>query len=265
MLLFYLILILVQLCRLVNAITSSTTHNPPATFNQAIPHSSNHFSVCPVSSNHIDFSARCPSSTNLNGLYMLLSAHPTTLPHFLHTTHQRTIHAVLSKCLVNSDPLIKFLAIACIALIAQHEPPDDSQDHPGSLFDGAKGMKVLKLGISTVLAELATPKEESVKIIRLCGISVNVLDQRLICEWLEMKGSGQQIKKLKDKVKGIKDGELLAAVMNVVATAKNSILSSFMACKRKHSWRSLDFLNSWKGWWNRCSVGHFTQRAASKL
>jgi len=126
-------------------------------------------------------------------------------------------------------------------------------------------MKVLKLGISTVLVELATPKENSAKIIRLCRVSVNVLDQGLICEWLEMKGSGQQIKKLKDKVKAIKDGELLAAVMNVVATANNSILSSFIACKRKHSWRSLDFLDSWKSWWNRCSVVPNTQKAASKL
>jgi len=75
-------------------------------------------------------------------------------------------------------------------------------------------MKVLKLAISTVLAELATPKEDSAKIIRLCGGSVSVLDQALLCEWLEMKGSGQQIKKLKEKVKGIKDGELLSAVMD---------------------------------------------------
>ena len=162
-----------------------------------------------------DIRTNSPSATNLKGLYTLLAAHPTTLPHFLHTTHQRTIHAVLSKCLMNSDPLIKFLAIASLAIIVQHELPEDSQDHPRSLFHGAKGTKVLKLVISTVLAELASQKEESTKIIRLCGTSVSAIDPSLVSEWAELKNSGQQLAKLQEKADGLNNDDLLTAVMHM--------------------------------------------------
>jgi hypothetical protein len=168
------------------------------------------------------------SVSNLQGLYTLLSAHPNTIPHLLHSTHPRTIHAVLSKCLINPDSYIKFLTIACLAKIAQHGSFDDSPDHPQFLFEGVKGAKVLKLAVSTVLSAIASPTEGSVEIVRLCGVAVGVIDAGLIAEWSEQRGSGQQLVKLRERAEGNLDEEMLQAVSTFFYATDGSTLNSYL-------------------------------------
>jgi len=152
------------------------------------------------------------SVSNLRALYTLLSTHPNTIPQLLQATHRRTIHAILSKCLVNPNSHVKFLTIACLAKIAQHETFDDSQDHPQSLFEGVKGAKVVKLTISTVLTAFAIQSEESAEIVRLCGVAVSAINAGIVEAWVEQRGSSQQLARLKEKVEGEMNGEMLKAV-----------------------------------------------------
>ena len=163
-------------------------------------------------SNEINHRTRSQSTFNLQALYTLMHAHPNTVPQFLHATQQRTIHATLSKCLINPDSHIKFLTIACIAKIAQCETFDGSQDHPQSLFEGVKGAKVVKLAISTVLSAVTSPTENRAEIIRLCSVAISAINAGLIDEWIEQRGSGQQLIKLREKADGNMDEEMLQAV-----------------------------------------------------
>jgi hypothetical protein len=156
-------------------------------------------------------SARKQSITNLRSLYSLLSTHPDTISPLLHA-NQRTIHSILSKCLVNPDQQIKFLTIACLAKIAQHLSLDDSQDNPQSLFEGAKGAKVMKLAIPSVICALSPPGEQSAEVIRLCAVAVDAIECGVVREWADMTGSGQQLQKLRDRLEGNLDEETLHAV-----------------------------------------------------
>lgn len=159
-----------------------------------------------------NYRTRTQSVSNIQALYTLLSTHSNTFPQLLHTGHQRTLHAILSKCLVNPNSHIKFLTIACLAEIAQHETFDDSQDHPQSLFEGVKGAKVLKLTISTVLGVLARPNQASAEIIRLCGVSVRAINAAVVEAWVEQRGCPQQLVKLRERAGGDLNGEILQAV-----------------------------------------------------
>lgn len=119
---------------------------------------------------------------------------------------------VLAKCLVHSDQTIRFLTIACLAMIARHESIDDSSDHPQSLFEGAKGAKVVKLAISSVVSALSTPSDENTEVIKLCSIAIDAVDARLIVEWVEQKGSSQSLLKLRKRVEENQMGNMLPAV-----------------------------------------------------
>src|SRR5271170_4954780 len=156
-------------------------------------------------------SARKQSASNLRTLYSLLSTHPDTICPLLHS-NQRTIHSTLSKCLVNPDQQIKFLTIACLAKLAQHLALDDTQDNPQSLFEGAKGAKVMKLAISSVICALSTPGEERGEVIRLCAVAIDAIECGVLKEWVDMTGSGQQIQKLRDRLDGNLDEETQYAV-----------------------------------------------------
>lgn len=148
----------------------------------------------------------------LSDLYIILTAHPNTAPGLLNAAHRRSINAVLAKCLVNPDQQIKFLTIACLARIAQHDITDESQDQPQSLFEGAKGAKVIKLAISTVLSSLATPESSSAEVVRLCSVALEVIDAGLVREWLQQRGSAQQVTRLRERAGGAIEGEMFQAV-----------------------------------------------------
>src|SRR5277367_4655206 len=156
-------------------------------------------------------SARKQSVSDLRTLYALLSTHPDTISPLLHS-NQRTIHSTLSKCLVNPDQQIKFFTIACLAKIAQHLSLDDSQDNPQSLFEGAKGAKVMKLAISSVICALSPSTEQSAEVIRLCAVAVEAIQGGVVREWVDFTGSGQQLQKLRDRLEGNLDEETLHAV-----------------------------------------------------
>src|SRR5271154_108773 len=156
-------------------------------------------------------SARKQSVSSLRTLYSLLSTHPDTISSLLHS-NQRTIHSTLSKCLVNRDQQIKFLTIACLAKLAQHLSLDDSQDNPQSLFEGAKGAKVMKLAISSVICALSPPGEQSAEVIRLCAVAIEAIECGVLKEWVDMTGSGQQIQKLRDRLDGNFDEETQRSV-----------------------------------------------------
>lgn len=68
------------------------------------------------------------------------------------------------------------------------------------------------MAISTVLSAIATPTAESAETIRFCGVAVSVIDAGLIGEWVEQKGSGQQLVKLRERAEGNLEGEMLQAV-----------------------------------------------------
>lgn len=80
------------------------------------------------------------------------------------------------------------------------------------MFEGVKGAKVLKLTISTVLGALATPNQESVEIIRLCGVSVRAINAAVVEAWVEQRGCPQQLVKLRERAGGELNGETLQAV-----------------------------------------------------
>ena len=156
-----------------------------------------------------------PSIPNLRGLCTLLSVQGRALPTVLQNSFQRTTHGVLSKYLLNENQHIKFLTIACLAQLAKaepHEPDLDAGDHPQSLFEGAKGAKVVKLVISTVLGTLSKPATESGEIIRLCSIAIGATDPTLIKEWIDQKTSAPHLKKMKEKTEAPLDASLLSAV-----------------------------------------------------
>jgi hypothetical protein len=155
---------------------------------------------------------RTQAEDNLRDLYTLLSAHPETLSALLSTANQRLIHSVLSKCLTNPQQPVKLLTIACLAKIAQCEPVDGSQDHPQSLFEGAKGAKVVKLAISTTLSALATPSEQNVELVRLCTVTLDAIGKDIVEEWSMLKVSAQHLARLKDKTGKILESDLLQAV-----------------------------------------------------
>jgi hypothetical protein len=112
---------------------------------------------------------------------------------------------------VNPDQHIKFLTIACLAKLAQHLSLDDSQDNPQSLFEGAKGAKVMKLAISSVICALS-PGEQSAEVIRLCAVAIEAIECGVLKEWVDMTGSGQQIQKLRDRLDGNLDEETQRSV-----------------------------------------------------
>jgi len=79
-----------------------------------------------------------------------------------------------------------------------------------------KGVKVVKLAISTVLAS----KEE--EIIRLCGVSLDNVEGGLVEEWCEVRGSEQLLKKLKEKV--VDPGMLKAVQFHLFAFEPNILV-----------------------------------------
>lgn len=168
-------------------------------------------SLCIPYDTYLTSSAHKQSVSNLRPLYTLLSIHPAIITHLIHT-NQRTIHSILSRCLVSPDQQIKFLTIACLAKIAQHAPLDDSQDNPQSLFEGAKGAKVMKLTISSVICALYNPGEESAEVIRLCAVAIDVIECGVMRDCAEMRGSRQQMQKLRDRAGGNLEEEMLHAV-----------------------------------------------------
>ena len=105
---------------------------------------------------------------------------------------------------------------------------DGSQDHPQSLFEGVKGIKVVKLAISTVLSAIALPTEDKAEIVRLCSVAINAINSGLIDEWIEQRGSGQQLIKLREKAEGNLDCEMLHAVFTFPQRSNYSILNSYL-------------------------------------
>jgi hypothetical protein len=151
--------------------------------------------------------AATQSEDNLRCLYTLLACFPETLSTLLST---RTVHSILSKCLVHQNQQIKFLTIASLAKIALFEQPSqDTQDHPQSLFEGTKGTKVLKLVISTVLSAVST---SNFQIIDLCTVALEAIDFDVLNEWVNMKGSAQQLGRFKEKAGNAIEREMLQAV-----------------------------------------------------
>ena len=190
-------------------------HPLPSTM--LLPTSTKHFLTLLTSSLYChhhtchNSSARKQSVSNLRTLYSLLSKHPDTISPLLQS-NQRTIHSTLSKCLVNPDQQIKFLTIACLAKIAQHVFPDESQDNPLSLFEGAKGAKVMKLAVSSVICALSPPGDQSAEIVNLCAVAVDMIECGVMREWVDTPGSGQQMQRLRDRTDGNLDGKTLHAV-----------------------------------------------------
>jgi hypothetical protein len=203
-------LIVVQVSHTSNVVPSSPCRTPLSDSYKELPHPPHKCTVLLFGVS--DSRARVQSLENLSSLYILLTAHPNTLPGLLNATHQRTINAALAKCLVNPDQLIKFLTIACLARIAQQDINDESQDQPQSLFEGTKGAKVIKLAISTVLSAVATPIGSSAEVLRLCGVALEAIDPALVGEWIQQRGSGQQVTRLRERAEGAMEGEMFQAV-----------------------------------------------------
>lgn len=126
---------------------------------------------------------------------------------------------------------MKFLTIACLAKIAVYGPADSSQDHPQSLFEGAKGAKVLKLAISAVISALSVQTEANVELIRLCAVALEAIGPDVIQEWTALKTSGQHIKRLKEKTDYALDGELLQAVFPSLIIFNYSIPCFCIFCR----------------------------------
>jgi hypothetical protein len=71
---------------------------------------------------------------------------------------------------------------------------------------------VVKLAISTALSEIAGNEGKGFEIVSLCSVAIGVVDSALLREWVEQKGSAQQLMKLRERAKGEMEGERLHAV-----------------------------------------------------
>jgi hypothetical protein len=98
--------------------------------------------------------------------------------------------------------------------MAMSGPVDNSQDRLQSLFEGAKGAKVIKLAITTVLSALASPNyEENVELVRLCTAALEAINGILIEEWAAMKTSAQHLARLGEKATQITHSAMIYAVV----------------------------------------------------
>lgn len=74
---------------------------------------------------------------------------------------------------------------------------------------------MIKLAVSTVLSAVATPDDSSAAVIRLCGVALEAINAGLVTEWLGLKGSSQQMSRLRERGSTVADGEMFQAVMSV--------------------------------------------------
>ena len=89
---------------------------------------------------------------------------------------------------------------------------DDSQDNPQSLFEGGKGVKVVKLAISTVLCAISTPCQESAEMVKLCGVALTAISAGTLRDWVGQRGSMHQLMKLRERMEEDLEVEMLQAV-----------------------------------------------------
>lgn len=74
---------------------------------------------------------------------------------------------------------------------------------------------MIKLAVSTVLSAVATPDDSSAEVIRLCGVALGVINPELVTEWLGLRGSSQQLSRLRERGSTVADGEMFQAVMSI--------------------------------------------------
>jgi len=96
--------------------------------------------------------------------------------------------------------------------MAQCEPPENSQDRPQSLFEGAKGAKVIKLAMTTALSAVGATGERNKELVRLSTAALEAIGRTLIEEWAALKTSNQQIARIKEKAENILEPGMIQAV-----------------------------------------------------